>query len=104
MPHLKGQQTTPNKADIVMAGSSPYQAKNADTLPNLGSLIVSVSFSFPTYPSELITIIPKYESGLQDSEAVALNNDFIKVDNMLNLKYQSRNTNVRKFFHHIISS
>jgi len=52
-----------------MANLLSLSGKNADTLPSLGSLIVSVLFSFPTYPSEFITIIPKYESGYNSGKS-----------------------------------
>ena len=52
-----------------MANLLYLSGKNADTLPGLGSLIFSVLFSFPTYLSELTTIIPKYENGYNSGKS-----------------------------------
>ena len=55
-----------------MANLLSLSGKNANTLPSLGSLIFSVLFSFPTYPSELITIIPKYENGYNSGRSLSI--------------------------------
>ena len=70
-----------------MANLLSLSGKNADTLPSLGRLIFSVFIFLSDLPKRAHHYYTKIQKRIQGGEAVAPNNDFIKTDNMLNLKH-----------------